>query len=240
MANVITLDFRNAPPASGGGTDHVAPGKYMVTIAKGERGTTAKGAPMVTLRYTIARGSETGKRLSDRFPFPLTAEDSNFGQQKLHAALLAAGIKVPTDKAFKLDIDKILGKQLAVEVGDNSYKDKNGNERINSQINDYILPGSQRPAPAPADDDEGDDDDESDESDDDEAEEADDDDTDTDDDDEAEEEEEVEEEEEAPPPPPVAKKKKAAPVAEAAAPVAKKKKAPAEAAVEDDSDEFPF
>lgn len=202
MARQISLDFNGAPPSSGGGTDYIPPAKYQLVVTKtsdpGNK--SANGKPMVVFNYKVFNGPQKGKRLRDNFVMPMTAEDQKVGLQRLHAALLAMGVKVPADRKFKLDLDTIVGRRLQANVADSILPAQdNRPSRTISAVDEYVIPGSKAAASAPDDEDEEDEDDEDeDESDDD-----------------AEDEEDDDDDEEEAPPAATTRRERAAPVAEA-------------------------
>lgn len=162
MAKTMQLDFRKAPPSSGGGTDKVPPGNYELVITKvsDPNAKSRSGKPMLTFNYKIARGPEAGKRLRDNFLLPASAEDNNFGLQKLHACLLSCNLPVPADKKFSIDLEKLVGKRLLVSVADGVLPGQDGKpDRTVSQVDEYLMP---RKVEAD-DDDESDDDEDEDE-----------------------------------------------------------------------------
>lgn len=158
MANIITLDLRDAPPAQGGGLDYVPPGTYRLRVDSTVYGNAkTSGRPMITISFRIAEGPHQGGRLNDRFTLPTNDKDSKFGLQRFHAFLLALGAKV-SQTAFKLDLDSLENKLVTAEVVDNkmpastSDDGRSFSERTVSRVAEYVIPtrAPATPAPAPA------------------------------------------------------------------------------------------
>lgn len=160
MPKVMNLDFRKAPPAQGGGTDKIPPGRYFLTVSGvSEPGNQSQtGKPMPVVNFKVARGELTGRRLRDQFVFPKSAEDSLFGMQRFHAFLLCLGLAVPSDRPFKLDLEKIVGKTCWAEVADGELPARGSNPaRTVSQVAEYVMPvAAQNGTSAPAADDDED------------------------------------------------------------------------------------
>jgi len=115
----ITIDFSKTPPAAGGGTSaRVAPGVYAVDISDGkETAANSGGKPMVTLGFSIKDGEFKGQRLVERFTLMASASDSDIGQSRLHAVVVACGY--PPQKLVQLDVQRqLVGKALQVIVYD--------------------------------------------------------------------------------------------------------------------------
>lgn len=228
MARLLTLNFKGAPPTQGGGTDIVPADKYRLVVAKtsdpGNNSSTGK--PMVVINFKIARGDQKGKRLRDQFVLPHEDGAQMVGLQRLHACLLALGVKVPADKKFKIDMDSLVGRQCDADVVDGELPAQGGRAaRKVSQIETYVIPGQKTAA-----DDDDEDEEESESDDDEDSDESEDDDD-----------EEEEEEEEKPAPKAKAKvKAKAAPAKAVKKPARKASKSDDDDEDDEDGDDFPF
>lgn len=118
--DAFELDFGGAPPAQGGlRGDHILAGVYRLVVDKGEKLTSKKdGKPMARISWKVDGGEFAGKRLLEYFVFPRPGtEDSIFGLQRFHAALIALGFKQQTKK-ITLPLSKLVGKTCVAEVED--------------------------------------------------------------------------------------------------------------------------
>lgn len=191
-AKAMEFDFSKAPPAQGGGTDHIPPGPYQVRAVKAAETKSNEGKPQVTVNFKVTKGEQADRRLTERFTMPTSDKDSAFGLQKLHAMLLAMGFKVDTKKKMKLQLATIEGKTCMVEVRDNTYETGKGDKKrtvVTSQIDTFIIGGKSKAS------DDDDDEDEDDDASEDEDEDTDDDDTDEEDGDDDDEDESEEDDE---------------------------------------------
>ena len=167
----VTLDFRKAPPAQAGGRqDYIKPGVHRFKVVKYDDTDSKSGKTMHTFTIQITRGEEKGKKLTEYFPMPKGARDSLFPLQKLHAFLIAAGAKNTVGKQVKIDLSRLVGKELSGEVGDERQEASTGANgqtfpaRTVSRVFDYIDPKELSQQDADEDDeDEEDEDDEDDE-----------------------------------------------------------------------------
>lgn len=162
----VTLDFRKAPPATGGGRqDYIKPGTYRMKVVKYDDKDSKGGKTMYAFTMQVSRGEERGKKITEYFPMPKTAKESLFPVQKLHAFMIAAGAKPPSDKPFKIDLAKFVGKELAVDIGDERQESNTNADgqtfaaRTVSRIFDYIDPREAAKGRADDDDDEEDEED---------------------------------------------------------------------------------
>lgn len=145
MTRVVTFDFTDAPPAQGGGSDHIPPGRYLLRVVKVEDGKSQNtNARMVTARHEVIEGPEQGKRLTDQWV--ITGEKSKFARQRLNAFLVNLGLRTQ-EKAVQVDLDKLEGKLVEALVRDNTIPatDKYP-ERLTSKVDSYFLHG--KPAAA--------------------------------------------------------------------------------------------
>lgn len=144
MANVITLDFKDAPPAQGGGGlgDHVTPGGYLLTIGKLSQSNTTTGKEMVNAEYRTAEN----KRITENFVLPRPGtNDSKFPLQRFHALLVSIGMAEQSGQA-SLDLDKMSGRQFIGDVVDDiipASADGKYGERLTSKPNGYYKVGSE-------------------------------------------------------------------------------------------------
>lgn len=111
---IVTIDFTGAPPAQGGGTDRIPPGKYVLRLTKIDDGKSNTEKRMVTAALEVAQGPENGKRLRDQF---VIGGDAKFGRQRLNAFFRALGLAVG-EKIVKIDFDKLEGKLVLGDVRD--------------------------------------------------------------------------------------------------------------------------
>lgn len=174
-----TVSVDGTKMEGGGGRIRLKEGDYPVKVVKSELGESQAGNTMITLTYEFTKeaGSKAqGKTIKDRFALTENA------LWRLRNFLEAIG-KEPPKKVFKLNIDGLVGEELAVTLEDEEYENK-----MYSKVSDYISMDDFNSDEEDEDEDEDEDDeDESDEDDDDEDE----DDEDEDDDDEDEDLDEV-------------------------------------------------
>ena len=145
----MSFDFSDAPPANGSVVDYVTPGTYLLTLKELDNKPSSTGKPMVTASFVISQGRMSGKRLVDRFTFPINANDSVFPKRRFHAMLAAiAGREMPQGKT-DIDLDKLLGKQMWGEVVDDRQEARTANNgttypaRTVSQVAAYHHVGSE-------------------------------------------------------------------------------------------------
>lgn len=121
MPRVIEIDFSDAPPVqeSGGSTDHIPPGRYLLKVTKVEE-TRSKEAQnrMFKCDFTVAQGPMEGKRLRDYF----TVEGGSvFGKQRFHGFLVATDIGV-RQAAVRFDLDILNNKMFVGDVQDDQME----------------------------------------------------------------------------------------------------------------------
>lgn len=150
---------------SGGGVK-VPEGDYRMKIVKIEQTETKDdGRSMLVLHYKFVEGKHKGKLIKDRIVL-VGNEDKKDTLWKLTQVLEALGKKIP-DSAFKLNIDNLIGGEVAVTVIDgNEYKGHIKSEV--GDVNDLSILEEEN-----EDDDEDDDEDDEDEDDDEEMEDVD-------------------------------------------------------------------
>jgi hypothetical protein len=122
----MEFDFTNAPPVKGrASSDRVPPGTYELEAETFDRTPAKSGRPMITATCRITtEGPGLGRKLVERFTFPLSSEDSSYGLQRWHAFLVALGMKERKGRA-KLDLDKFVARGCVAEI-DDEYQEANG------------------------------------------------------------------------------------------------------------------
>lgn len=115
----------------GGGSIRIAEGDYRAKIAKIEQTETKDdGRSMLVLHYKISDGKQKGKVIKDRIVL-VGNDEKKDTLWKLRQVLEALGKKIP-DKTFKLNIDGLIGGEVAITVIDGTpYRN-----RIKSEIGD--------------------------------------------------------------------------------------------------------
>lgn len=120
---VISVD--GSKMAGGGGSARVPEDDYRAKIAEIKQTESSAGDPMLVLTYQIVDGKYKGKKIIDRI---VLTEKVLW---KLRQVLEAMGKTVPS-KLFKLNIDGLIGPEVAITVVDGEpYKG-----RIKSEISD--------------------------------------------------------------------------------------------------------
>jgi len=114
-AKKIRLDFSKVEERSGWNTKHIDEGLYPMTIASVEETEAQDGTDMLV----FALVPTSSKIKTRRFPFYCKLQQNQLW--KLRDLFVAAGIPVPK-KAQQIDPNKVVGKTVAVEVVDDSYK----------------------------------------------------------------------------------------------------------------------
>lgn len=122
-------EMAKAMNQAGGGSVRVPEDDYPARLVKIERTVTKsgdnEGAPMIVLHWKIKSGNHKGKVIKDRI---VIIDKLMWKLRQLYEAF---GMKVPT-KAFKIDLDKLEGKDAAITVIDGDpYRNK-----IKSEISD--------------------------------------------------------------------------------------------------------
>lgn len=135
MPREIVVDLRGAPPAQGGGVDHIPPDLYRLKCTRAEQKKSSTDKDMIVASFRVVGGDHNGARLMENF---VMQGESKFGLQRLHAFLLA--INLPVKEArFKLDLDLLTDKECMGEVVDNKIPAKDGKpERISSTVNAFL------------------------------------------------------------------------------------------------------
>lgn len=240
------FDPKKDPPSSGSRQDYITPGRHPVRITKYSDNPSNAGNPMHAFTFEVRRGDQKGKKISDWFVMPKKRSDSRVPLARLNQLIVAAA-QLKGNTARSIELSKLVGKDLLVDIGDvrqEAQKGADGREypaRTISRIAEYIDPN------AKSDDDEDDEDEEDPDED-----EEDEEDEEEDEDDEDDEEDEEEDEDEEPAPPArrgraataVATRAKAKTATKPAAKTAKKATAKAttkrKAAVDDDDEDELF
>lgn len=115
----------------GEGSIRVPENDYKATITQIEQTTTKDDdRAMLVLHYKIADGKHKGKTIKDRIVLKASS-DKKDTIWKLRQVLEAMGKKVPT-KLFSLNLDKLIGPEVAITVVDG----KPWNNKIKSEIAD--------------------------------------------------------------------------------------------------------
>jgi len=161
LTNVIEVDFAGAPPAQGGGSDHIPRGRYVLRIVSADKTKAKSGRDMVAVRFTVDGGQEDGARERDQFVLPRSKDDSRFGLQRFNAFLEAVGYNIG-ERKVRLDLDNLVNRLIEADVVDDKYEPENGSPRIISRMDAYYrvrqgspdaasVPSSNGAAPPPAD-----------------------------------------------------------------------------------------
>lgn len=144
MSRVATFDFTGAPPAQGGGADHIPPGRYVMRLTKIADDKDKNQKRMVVASLEVVQGEETGKRLRENFPIGV---ESKFPRQRLNAFFQALGLAVG-EKIVKIDLDKLEGKLVEADVRDQIIAaTENYPERTGSKVDGFFLVGSKTAMP---------------------------------------------------------------------------------------------
>lgn len=122
---VVTIDGAKAAEGGGGGK-RVPEGDYLVKITDTKRGESQSGNAQIIMTLSIQDGPKKNGDIRDY----LTLTEAALW--RVGALLDAIGMKYPK-KAFKLDIGKLLGKELGVTVADDEY-----NGKIKSKVVDFL------------------------------------------------------------------------------------------------------
>lgn len=146
MPRTVSLDLRGTPPVTGGFFDRIPPDHYRFSVAQVEEVQSSTGKRMWKLSAKVARGPQAGAMVGDNF----VLEDNNgapskVGLGRLHFLLLCLDLPVG-EKAFKLDLDNLTGREFEADVVDEEYTNKNGATSTSSKISKYYLPGQTKSA----------------------------------------------------------------------------------------------
>lgn len=120
MSDIITLNFKNAPPASGEKliSDHFPPGTYPCTIIGAKKAVAKSGNDMIVVNVRIAGDNHaSGKQLVERYALPTGPTDQQFGLSRFHQLIIALGSKEKKGEA-KIDLSQLAGRACLVEVDD--------------------------------------------------------------------------------------------------------------------------
>lgn len=126
-----TISLDGEKMQGSGGSVRLPEGDYKAKISKIEQTETKDDArSMLVLHYKISDGKHKGKILKDRIVL-VGNSDKKDTLWKLRQVLEALGKKVPA-KGFKLNIDNLIGGEVAITVIDGEpYKN-----RIKSEVGD--------------------------------------------------------------------------------------------------------
>lgn len=130
--NVVPLDFEGVQSRGGkkgsGTGKHYPEGDYAVKCIEAKLGhSEEKEKPRIEVIYEITAGKHKKGRVRDDLYLTENA------LWRVRNTLEAMGIKVP-DKVVKLDITKLIGKELAVTLSDDEYDNK-----VRSRVTDTFL-----------------------------------------------------------------------------------------------------
>lgn len=145
MANTISLNWDNAPPAQGGGMgDHVPPGGYQLRVSKVRTTDTNTGKKMIIAEYVITGPEQQGKHINDNFVMPRPGtDDSWFPMQRFHQLLVCLGGQQLSGQQ-DLDLDRMIGLEFVAEIRDDKIPARgNYAEQVISRCNAYYRVGSE-------------------------------------------------------------------------------------------------
>jgi Protein of unknown function (DUF669) len=121
---VVNAEFNKVTE---GGPVRVKEGDYKVKIIKAERGESNAGNTMITFTYEFLEGKAKGKQIKDRVPL---TEKAWFRLYNIVCAI--KGEEVPK-KAMKVNVSKLVGKEMGITVEDDEYENK-----IYSSVASYL------------------------------------------------------------------------------------------------------
>lgn len=109
MANVVKVDFSGVESYL-----KCAEGEHIAVLKETELKTSEAGNDMISCVFEVVAGSSSGAKVYDNFVLTEKA------LWRLKTYLECIGIKA--DGKLKLDLDKITGKKLIIEVAHEEYK----------------------------------------------------------------------------------------------------------------------
>jgi len=115
---------------SGGGRPRIPEGDHLATVASVKQETSSKGNEMLVWRFEVSNGRGRGKVLQT---YTSLVPDALW---KLRGLLEAMGVAVPDGRA-QLKLRGYIGKEVGLTVIDAEY-----NNRIYSDITDFVSPDS--------------------------------------------------------------------------------------------------
>ena len=117
MAKKIRIDFSKTEERSGWNTRQIPPGLYKATIASVKETEAQDGTAMLVYGFR-----PTSSRFRTRlFPFYCKLQQNQLW--KLRDLLVAAGERIPK-KALNIDPNKVVGREIAIEVEDDVWDGK--------------------------------------------------------------------------------------------------------------------
>jgi hypothetical protein len=135
--NVITIDFRNAPPSMGSQYTHVPPGTYGLKILSAKKTRTkANDRDMVEIEFGISRSSNAGdvgkKLMVERFALPRPGtSDSLFPIQRFNKLIEAISGNALTAEV-SLNLDTFAGHEVLalLDEEDSTYEGKTRKQNV--------------------------------------------------------------------------------------------------------------
>ena len=125
MARRMNMDFTGVESFS-----KASEGEHRVKVASVEEKVSQGGNDMLVIAYEVIAGKDKGARVYENYPLIDTA------LWKLKAALSAMGVKA--EGKIKLDLDKLIGKTLYIEIFHEEY-----NGQMRAKISDYSKTSSE-------------------------------------------------------------------------------------------------
>ena len=117
MAKKIRIDFSKTEERSGWNTRQIPPGLYKATIASVKETEAQDGTAMLVYGFR-----PTSSRFRTRlFPYYCKLQQNQLW--KLRDLLIAAGERIPK-KALNIDPNKVVGREIAIEVEDDVWDGK--------------------------------------------------------------------------------------------------------------------
>lgn len=138
MANYIDVDFSDVKERSGFNPKHQEPGDYLLKITKAELGKSKAGEQQITVAFQDVNNRSA--------VYPYYCPLSTNMLWKIRNVFIAAGQKVPKGKG-RIDLDKILNKEVGATLGDDEY-----NNQLKSVIENLFHKDELEPVEAEDDD----------------------------------------------------------------------------------------
>lgn len=138
MANYVDVDFSDVKERSGFNPKHQEAGDYLLKITKAEIGKSKGGDPQITISF-----QDVNLRSA---VYPYYCPLSTNMLWKIRNVFIAAGQKVPKGKG-RIDLDKILNKEVGATLGDDEY-----NNTLKSVIENLFHKDELEPVDAEEDD----------------------------------------------------------------------------------------
>ncbi len=125
-------DLSKTEPWSGTG-DQLPPGTYLAKVVEAKDDTSKAGNPMLVLDLQVIEGSYQGAEIKDW----LAVTEATLG--KVVAVLQALDYKIPEGE-FDLKVSELTGRRCEIVVRDDTYVDRDGNERTTAKVRGYRKP----------------------------------------------------------------------------------------------------